>query len=214
TQSRLLDVMDNHDGTLSIFGTMINHEGPVKAPTSVSPTSSPDDLASLARTIAFNDFQEGGTNGRDGQPEDRNVELLIDDPRDNIPPPGSGSGVTPGAGSAFTGHSDGACANTIRGTRRADELIGGRGGDRILGRRGGDRIRGMANDDCIKGQGGKDRIKGGPGADILKGGRASDLIKGHDGEVDRINCGRGKRDRVVADSVDVIARNCEKVRRR
>lgn len=81
-QSRLLEVFDNHDGTLSIFGTILDHVGQVAAPAPGTPASSMDfnDLASAARTMSFNDFQSGAPLG-EGEPKDRNVELLIDDPR-------------------------------------------------------------------------------------------------------------------------------------
>jgi hypothetical protein len=39
-----------------------------------------NDLASAARTMSFNDLQTGAPDG-EGQADDRNVELLIDDPR-------------------------------------------------------------------------------------------------------------------------------------
>jgi metallophosphoesterase (TIGR03767 family) len=81
-QSRLLQVFDNHDGTLSIFGTILDHVGQAAAPAPGTPASSMDlnDLASAARTMSFNDFQSGAPLG-EGQAKDRNVELLIDDPR-------------------------------------------------------------------------------------------------------------------------------------
>lgn len=81
-QSRLLEVFDNHDGTLSIFGTILDHTGQAAAPAPGTPASSMDfnDLASAARTMSFNDFQSGAPLG-EGQAKDRNVELLIDDPR-------------------------------------------------------------------------------------------------------------------------------------
>ena len=81
-QSRLLEVFDNHDGTLSIFGTILDHVGQAAAPAPGTPASAMDfnDLASAARTMSFNDFQSGAPLG-EGQPKDRNVELLIDDPR-------------------------------------------------------------------------------------------------------------------------------------
>jgi hypothetical protein len=81
-QSRLLEVFDNHDGTLSIFGTILDHVGQAAAPAPGTPASSVDfnDLASAARTMSFNDLQSGAPLG-EGQPKDRNVELLIDDPR-------------------------------------------------------------------------------------------------------------------------------------
>lgn len=81
-QSRLLEVFDNHDGTLSIFGTILDHVGQAAAPAPGTPASSMDfnDLASAARTMSFNDLQSGAPLG-EGKPQDRNVELLIDDPR-------------------------------------------------------------------------------------------------------------------------------------
>jgi metallophosphoesterase (TIGR03767 family) len=81
-QSRLLEVFDNHDGTLSIFGTILDHVGQGAAPPPGTPASAMDfnDLASAARTMSFNDLQSGAPLG-EGQPKDRNVELLIDDPR-------------------------------------------------------------------------------------------------------------------------------------
>ncbi|HEU4739753.1 MAG TPA: hypothetical protein VFS54_11845 [Solirubrobacterales bacterium] len=81
-QSRLLEVFDNHDGTLSIFGTILDHIGQAVAPAPGTPASSMDfnDLTSAARTMSFNDLQSGAPIG-EGQPKDRNVELLIDDPR-------------------------------------------------------------------------------------------------------------------------------------
>lgn len=81
-QSRLLEVFDNHDGTLSIFGTILDHVGQAVAPAPGTPASSMDfnDLASAARTMSYNDLQSGAPIG-EGQPKDRNVELLIDDPR-------------------------------------------------------------------------------------------------------------------------------------
>jgi len=81
-QSRLLEVFDNHDGTLSIFGTILDHVGQSAAPAPGTPASSMDlnDLASLGRTMSMNDLQSGAPAG-EGTPADRNVELLIDDPR-------------------------------------------------------------------------------------------------------------------------------------
>ncbi|HXR31426.1 MAG TPA: hypothetical protein VN752_09845 [Solirubrobacterales bacterium] len=81
-QSRLLEVFDNHDGTLSIFGTILDHVGQSVAPAPGTAASGMDlnDLASAGRTMSFNDLQSGAPIG-EGQADDRNVELLIDDPR-------------------------------------------------------------------------------------------------------------------------------------
>jgi metallophosphoesterase (TIGR03767 family) len=83
-QARQIEIMDNRDGTLSIFGTILDQGSPI-APPAPGPAGSFTDrqLGSLARTLAANDPQTrdvtGG--GGPGQPKDRNVELLIRDPR-------------------------------------------------------------------------------------------------------------------------------------
>jgi metallophosphoesterase (TIGR03767 family) len=81
-QSRLLEVFDNHDGTLSIFGTILDHVGQSVAPAPGTAASGMDlnDLASAARTMSFNDLQSGAPEG-EGEAKDRNVELLVEDPR-------------------------------------------------------------------------------------------------------------------------------------
>jgi metallophosphoesterase (TIGR03767 family) len=81
-QSRLLQVFDNHDGTLSIFGTILDHAGQSAAPVPGTAAAGMDmnDLASLARTMSTNDLQSGAPHG-EGTAADRNVELLLPDPR-------------------------------------------------------------------------------------------------------------------------------------
>ncbi len=81
-QSRLLEVFDNEDGTISIFGTILDHVGQSAAPPAGTPASGMDlnDLASAGRTMSFNDLQSGAPAG-EGQADDRNVELLLPDPR-------------------------------------------------------------------------------------------------------------------------------------
>ena len=80
-QSRLIELFDNRDGTLSIFGTPLDHAAPTLAPPA-GPASgfSEEQLASIARVEAFNDPQNGGGTG-EGKPEDKAVELLVRDPR-------------------------------------------------------------------------------------------------------------------------------------
>ena len=82
-QSRLLEVMDNRDGTLSIFGTLVDHGAPLATPRPGTAASrfDPATLAALARELSFNDPQAGGGSGAEGRPRDRNVELLAPDPR-------------------------------------------------------------------------------------------------------------------------------------
>jgi metallophosphoesterase (TIGR03767 family) len=74
-QSRTVEVVDNLDGTLSIFGTILDHDGAV-TPSGLSSTSA---LASLSREIAANDWQERSDRRR-GDIGDRNVELLVPAP--------------------------------------------------------------------------------------------------------------------------------------
>ncbi len=71
-QSRLIEVVDNHDGTLSIFATMVDHVGPASA----ANTNNTVQLAGLARELSANDWQERSTH-REGVVQDRNVELVI-----------------------------------------------------------------------------------------------------------------------------------------
>jgi hypothetical protein len=82
-QSRLLEVMDNRDGSLSIFGTLIDHGAAIATPAPGTPAAGfgPGVLAAIARELAYNDPQAGIEDGAEGAPRDRNVELLIGDPR-------------------------------------------------------------------------------------------------------------------------------------
>ncbi len=80
-QDRLLELMDNRDGTLSLFGTLLDNAAPAAAPASGSAASqfTPDQLASVARTLGYNDPQVN--RAAVGEPSDQNVELVIPDPR-------------------------------------------------------------------------------------------------------------------------------------
>lgn len=72
-QSRLIEVFDNRDATLSIFCTMVDHAGhPVPGG-----GSRVLNLASIARELAANDFQYGFASKGRGRDEDRNAELVI-----------------------------------------------------------------------------------------------------------------------------------------
>jgi hypothetical protein len=77
-QARMVELMDNTDGTLSIFTTMVDHEAPAVAPPPGPATGfGPAELASISRTVAWE--------RRAGRPTStramRNVELVLDDPR-------------------------------------------------------------------------------------------------------------------------------------
>jgi metallophosphoesterase (TIGR03767 family) len=75
-QSRIVEVVDNRDGTLSIFGTIVDHAG------YVSPSSAlagPIALAALSRELSANDWQNR-TAVRRGELSDRNVQLVVPAP--------------------------------------------------------------------------------------------------------------------------------------
>jgi hypothetical protein len=75
--------MDNRDGTLSIFGTLIDHGASLATPPSGTPAGAFDSetLAAIGRELSYNDPQAGVEEGAEGRPQDRNVELLLPDPR-------------------------------------------------------------------------------------------------------------------------------------
>jgi metallophosphoesterase (TIGR03767 family) len=82
-QARIVELVDNRDGTLSILGTIIDS----LAPLTWTGTGSPVQLAALSRELSANDWQERvpglnaqGHDGRRGAVSDRNVELLVHAP--------------------------------------------------------------------------------------------------------------------------------------
>ncbi len=93
-QSRTIDLFDNRDGTLSIFGTILDHAAPADPGGSdlAGPSSStPSLLASISRELALNDPDadngEDGHGDRRGERADRNVELLVMDPYARVAAP-------------------------------------------------------------------------------------------------------------------------------
>ena len=72
-QARLIEFLDNRDGTLSIFTTMVDHAGPAAYEGELGNNVG---LASLSRELSANDPQERSS-GRTGAAADRNVELLV-----------------------------------------------------------------------------------------------------------------------------------------
>jgi metallophosphoesterase (TIGR03767 family) len=75
-QARLLELVDNRDGTLSLFGTVVDGAGPLSYGGRLDSSLA---LASLARELAANDWQER-SDARRGKVEDRNVELVVKAP--------------------------------------------------------------------------------------------------------------------------------------
>jgi metallophosphoesterase (TIGR03767 family) len=98
-QSRMIEVVDNRDGTLSIFGTMVDHGG--------------GGILDLARELMANDPHAGFDHGGTGEEGDRNVELLLphpfagganeETPGVAIPTSGVPSGLTIGGALAVVG---------------------------------------------------------------------------------------------------------------
>jgi Ca2+-binding RTX toxin-like protein len=167
-------------------------------------------------------------------------------PPPGAPPPSGGGGGSggppppPGTGGAPDFGDPGACGIPIRGTSRAERLLGSIAGDRILGRAGDDRINARAGNDCVRGQRGRDQLRGGGGADLMRGGPGRDLMRGgpgadrlfdrwrgrdrfhggagpdliraRGGGGDLVACGKGGRDRAIVDQRDRV-RGCEVVKR-
>ncbi|HEY3190555.1 MAG TPA: calcium-binding protein [Solirubrobacteraceae bacterium] len=85
-----------------------------------------------------------------------------------------------------------------------DVVLGGAASDQLLGR--------DTSDDTLIGGTGDDQIDGRRGADRIDGGPGIDQISARDLSADTISCGDGT-DSVAADERDLVAPDCEKVRR-
>nr|MBA2522243.1 hypothetical protein [Solirubrobacterales bacterium] len=191
-QARLIQLFDNRDGTLSIFGTVIDHASPVAAAPAGTTAAGFDraQLASVGRTLAYNDNQVGARQCDpacgEGLAKDRNVELLLRDP------------LRP-------------CTTKVAGTAGPDRLRGSDASERLLGRPGADRIDGRSGRDCVIGGRGRDRLEGGPGHDRIRGQGGGDRISARDGLRDHVDCGVGRSDLAIVDRKDRV-RRCETVR--
>ncbi|MGI5207945.1 TIGR03767 family metallophosphoesterase [Spirillospora sp. CA-108201] len=75
-QSRIVELADNGDGTLSVFATVLDSAGPASHGGRLT---DPVRLASLSRELAGNDWQDREEDRR-GEAADRNVELLVPAP--------------------------------------------------------------------------------------------------------------------------------------
>ena len=76
-QQQVVEIVDNRDGTLSLFTTVLDHASPAVPGSSGSSI----DLASRARELAANDWAAKPSMRR-GSPLDRNTELLLPAPFD------------------------------------------------------------------------------------------------------------------------------------
>ena len=130
----------------------------------------------------------------------------------------------------------GLAADCLSGAAGNDRLFGGSGRDYVYGGSGNDRIGGDSGNDDLRGQDGNDRITGSTGADRLDGGAGADHLSdfsgrdrfsggaGNDrieardrfnrGVADSVRCGSGGFDVAIVDARDIVARDCERVRRR
>jgi Tol biopolymer transport system component len=99
------------------------------------------------------------------------------------------------------------------GSRGADDLEGTNGRDSICARGGADRIDTRGGNDFVDAGSGDDTVIGGSGRDVITAGPGRDIVLARDGRRDRVMCGTG-RDVVVADRLDRVAADCEKVFRR
>ncbi len=207
-QTRLLELFDNRDGTLSLFGTIVDHasEATAPAPGTDAAAMSAADLASVGRTLSFNDHQTGGRACTpdpcgEGGPEDRNVELLLADPRDGG---AAGAGADSGSGG---GESRPKRKGKGKGRGSADCSV------RRVGTAKAETLRGTAGSDLLLGRGGRDRIKPRGGADCVFAGRGNDRVFARRGGVDAVRCGRGRRDVAYVSGRDSV-KGCERVVRR
>lgn len=80
-QARLVELIDNGNGTLSVLCTMVDHAAPAD-PAHADPAHADGlmRLAALHRELAANDPHCGIAGGNQGQPADRNVELVLPAP--------------------------------------------------------------------------------------------------------------------------------------
>jgi metallophosphoesterase (TIGR03767 family) len=79
-QTRVIELADNGDGTLSVLCTMVDHDGVVQPDPHAERTGGW--LAGLHRELAGNEPWRGFGSGREGDPADRNVDLRLPAPFD------------------------------------------------------------------------------------------------------------------------------------
>lgn len=94
-----------------------------------------------------------------------------------------------------------------------DKAVLGDGPDRLVGTGDSNVLKTKGGRDIVDGGGGRDRINPGRGKDEVEGGPGNDIIRARDGKRDRIDCGSGRRDKVIADRKDKVKR-CRTVKRR
>jgi metallophosphoesterase (TIGR03767 family) len=95
-QARLIEITDNRDGTISIFGTLIEHAAPPVGQVGGGVLH----LAAISRELSANDFQVDLAGALGGLETDRNVELLLAAPPVSVLTSNSSSTSSGAAGAA------------------------------------------------------------------------------------------------------------------
>ena len=111
------------------------------------------------------------------------------------------------------GENDGVAADV-------EGAAGGRGADTLVGNDGNGSFYGRSGNDVVEAGGGDDTLVGGFGEDTLNAGNGADHVTSTDdpdvpeeAQADRVECGDGAPDKVLADALDVIGGGCEEVER-
>jgi Ca2+-binding RTX toxin-like protein len=108
--------------------------------------------------------------------------------------------------------------DNLLGEEGKDWVLGGNeqrplGGDKnLVGGPGNDGVLGGEDSDTLTGNSGNDFVNGGPGSDKILGGEGNDVLDliNKPANRDLVTCGGGF-DRVLADTEDAVAPDCEKV---
>lgn len=109
-QARVIELADNHDGTRSLFGTMIEHAASAAVDRDAA---DPIGLAGLARELGMNDAG-AGPQAKPGTASDRNVELVL--PAPFIRPVAHATTTTPASAPVAAGAPTGAPAVPVAGS--------------------------------------------------------------------------------------------------
>ena len=100
--------------------------------------------------------------------------------------------------------------DSMTGSAKPDAFIGESGNDILTGGAGDDALDAGAGNDTLDGGAGNDILVGGAGSDTIFGGEGNDFVNVRDGQFDTVECGPGA-DTVVADPIDDVAPDCERV---
>ncbi len=154
----------------------------------------------------------GADDGRPGERDDiTGVEVIeVHQPATLI--------AAPGIPVRFTVSETQAGRTKLVGSNGADDLRSFHYNDTIDGRGGNDTIEGWYGDDVITGGPGRDTINADASAGactflVCRVGAGNDRVLVRDGARDSVICGPG-RDVVISDRKDVVAEDCEVVKRR